>query len=311
MFHVTIAAIALAFLSQLRMPTEPDAFKWNVALVEPPQPKAVPKQSPQPTPPKPKATPVVEPAKPQPIVQAVQQRVIQTVQAVQQAIQRERVRTVQPATAVATINQTASVTTQAVHESQPAQVVAESATVATQTVQARGTSQTITQPAIATAPSSTREAVAQESPLVSTETAVLQQTAAPVTTETVLTHRTEEQPVQTAAVVRAAPAKTMPAAKADYGWLAASLWERIQKDMKNRYPYLARMNRLEGHVLLTVVVQADGSLSDIKVKISSGHAILDRDAEAFLASLSPLRLKYPLGKASQTIEVPISYSLRG
>ncbi len=298
-FHAAMATIALMMMSAFRMPSQPETFRWNVALVEPPPPVPTVAKPPQPTPPKPKPTPISEPVQPQPVMQTVQQRVVQTVQAVQQVVQREVVQAVRTTAAVTTVNHTASVVTQAVQQTEPTQVAAPTAIAASTAV--------------------SRESVVHEAPLVTASTAAVQQAAAPVMTESVAAQPTVasvherpafEQAVQ-ASVTQAIPTKSIPAAKADFGWLAASLWERIQKDMKNRYPYLARVNRLEGQVLLTVVVKADGSLSDIKVKTSSGHAILDRDAEAFLASLSPLRLKHSLGKASQLVEVPISYSLRG
>jgi protein TonB len=243
-------------------------------------------------------TPAIEPTQPQPVVQTVERRVVQAVQAVQQVVQREMIQTVQATTPVTTVNQTASVMPQAIQHSE--------------------TSHTATPTAIASVASPTGEAVVREESLVTAGTAVLQQSATPVMAESKISHQVSEavversaaeQPVETAAA-RAISTKSIPAAKADYGWLAASLWERIQKDMRDRYPHIARMNRLEGKVLLTVLVRADGSLSDIKIKTSSGHSILDRDAMEFLVSLSPLRLKYPLGKTSQTVEVPISYTLR-
>ncbi len=294
LFHSAAAVVVMLFISGLRIPPQQDAFKWNVALVEPPPPAPMVAKPPQPTPSKPKPTPISEPVQPQPIMQTVQQRVVQTVQAVQQVVQREVVHAVQTTAAVATVNHTASVVTQAVQQSEPTQVAAPTA--------------------IATSTSVTRESVVREEVSVTATAATVQQTTAPVTAQPTVASVQERPAIEQAVeapVVQAIQTKSIPAAKADFGWLAASLWERIQKDMKNRYPYLARMNRLEGQVLLTVVVKADGSLSDIKVKTSSGHAVLDRDAEAFLASLSPLRLKHPLGKASQLVEVPISYSLRG
>jgi protein TonB len=312
LFHAAAAATAVALMAGLRLPPETDPFKWNVALVEPPRPAPVAERPPRPTPPKPKMTPVTQPAAPQPVVQAVQQRVVQTVQAVQQVMQREMVQAIQTTSAVTTVNQTASVVTQSVQRNEISQPVAPTA-VATATSSAR---ESIVQDTpIVSAQSPT---VSSPAPVVSAQAPTVQRAVAPVYAESVQSHPVAEavierfapeQPVQTA-VAHAIPTKSVPAAKADYGWLAASIWERIQKDMKNRYPHLARLNRWEGQVLLTVAVKADGSLSDIKIKTSSGHAILDRDAVDFLGSLSPLSLKHPLGKAWQLVEVPISYSLR-
>jgi protein TonB len=120
------------------------------------------------------------------------------------------------------------------------------------------------------------------------------------------------------ALMRAAelPAATPPAmlapqqgtpAKADYGWLAQALWNRIEK--LKRYPHLARLNHWEGRVVLRVVVSEDGNLVDLAVAKSSGHSVLDQDAMDVLKQASPLSLPRPLGKSQVVVQIPISYRL--
>jgi protein TonB len=252
--------------------------------------------------------------------------VIQTVEAVQQVVQRQVTKAVRTVSPVTTVNQTASVVTQAVQRSETAQAVASTAM---------------------------REIVVQEEPVVSTQTQVLQQAAGPVMTTPVVTRQDSEPvvqhaPVETSSpvsqpqhivsrqaepvverpvtestgepvaqprhgaveptVAYAAPTKQAPAAKADYGWLMKALLGRVNE--LKRYPHLARINRWEGKVVLRAVIKDDGQVLMIDVQESSGREILDRDAIETLRKASPLTLEHPLGKPQVVIQMPISYSLR-
>lgn len=97
--------------------------------------------------------------------------------------------------------------------------------------------------------------------------------------------------------------------QADYGWLRDMLWKRIEE--LKRYPTLARTNHWEGKVVVQAVIKADGTVGDLRVAESSGHALLDQEALVVMRKASPLTLKYQLEKASITILVPISYHLEG
>src|SRR5688572_5171906 len=109
-FHAIMGMGALALMSGLHMSLEPDRFMWSVAMVEAPQtqPKVDTVPAAKPTPPTPKVA-ETHPAPPQRKIEAPP-RVIQSVQAVPQIVQRE----------LTTVNQTASVVTQAV---QPAETI--------------------------------------------------------------------------------------------------------------------------------------------------------------------------------------------
>ena len=100
-----------------------------------------------------------------------------------------------------------------------------------------------------------------------------------------------------------------PGSQADFGWLSASLWERIEK--LKRYPTLARSRRWEGKVVLEAVIREDGAILQCQVAESSGHGILDQEAISVLKRASPLSLAHPLGQAQITILVPIAYRLDG
>lgn len=93
----------------------------------------------------------------------------------------------------------------------------------------------------------------------------------------------------------------------DYGWLAQSLWDRVEQ--LKRYPYLARMNRWEGTVVLQVVVRSTGDLAHVAVLESSGRAILDEDAVETLRRCAPVKLAHPLERSDVTLHIPILYRL--
>ena len=96
--------------------------------------------------------------------------------------------------------------------------------------------------------------------------------------------------------------------RGDLRWLAETLYSRVEQ--LKRYPYLARMNRWEGRVVLKAVILESGELADLQVAQSSGHAVLDRDAMEILRRATPLPLKQPLGQPRVAIHVPVSYTLR-
>ena len=110
------------------------------------------------------------------------------------------------------------------------------------------------------------------------------------------------------ASVKSAPVRSMPATKADYGWLRDALLSRIER-LKG-YPYIARANRWEGLVILEAVINHEGVLVDLKIAESSGHSVLDQDAMEVIRKSCPLQLKHSLGKSEMTVRVPISYKLR-
>lgn len=326
--HAIMGACALALVSGLRMPLETDQFKWNVALVEPPKPQPtvepVADSKPKPTPPKPQVV-KTQPPPPQRVIETVQQKVLQPVQAVPQVVERRMTRTVDTATRVTTVNQTASVVTQRVEQSERVTPVS--------------------------AP--TAQPIAQQEPLVATSQAIAQPTAKPLTTEAPVSRPATEPVVQRAAVEspgevisqpqrtvhEAAPTvertvtdtqshpttqpssapveqavsqvaavRSMPATKADYSWLMNALLSRVNQ--LKHYPHMARMNHWEGKVVLRAVIRDDGQVLMVDVHESSGRSVLDNDAIETLRKASPLTLEHPLGKPQVAILMPISYSLR-
>jgi TonB family protein len=77
-----------------------------------------------------------------------------------------------------------------------------------------------------------------------------------------------------------------------------------------RYPMLARERRLEGVVVLTVLVRADGRVEDVRVASSSGADVLD---EAALTAVRTWRFA-PATRSGRPVEslveVPVKFALR-
>lgn len=107
-------------------------------------------------------------------------------------------------------------------------------------------------------------------------------------------------------VAKAAPTTT-PRPRADYGWVRDALWRRIV-EMKH-YPAQARLNHLEGKVILRAVIRSDGHLGDLSVKESSGHRLLDEAAMDVIRRICPVPLKYALGRPEVIVMIPIDYRL--
>ena len=107
-------------------------------------------------------------------------------------------------------------------------------------------------------------------------------------------------------VAKAAPTTT-PSPRADYGWVRDALWRRIV-EMKH-YPSQARLNHLEGKVILRAVIKSDGHLGDLTIKESSGHRLLDEAAMEVIRRICPVPLKHALGRPEVVVMIPIDYRL--
>ncbi|MBI4002169.1 MAG: energy transducer TonB [Nitrospira defluvii] len=95
--------------------------------------------------------------------------------------------------------------------------------------------------------------------------------------------------------------------KPDYGWLADTLLHRIET--LKQYPASARLNHLEGRVIVRIVIEEDGRIASVALAKSSGHDVLDQAALETLRQASPIALSQPLAKSPVTIQIPLSYRL--
>lgn len=113
-------------------------------------------------------------------------------------------------------------------------------------------------------------------------------------------------PAQTASLTPST-STTQVARKLDYGWLTVPLLQRIEA--LKHYPATARLQRLEGRVVVRIVIQEDGHISSATIAKSSGHDVLDQVALETVRQASPITLSQPLEKSSVTMQIPLGYYL--
>lgn len=309
LFHSVTAIGAAALLSTLRIELPPDQFTWNVAMVEPaktqPQVDPQPQTKPTPMPPKPKEM-TAQPPAPQPVVHQIQQMVSR------QVVQRQ---VTQATSTVTPVNQTAStIISQSVQRSEASKTITPAATRET-AIQEKSAviQQTLTsQPEITVA---TEAPVTRQDPAPIVRQTAVEAASDPIAKTQPLASREPAEPIAQApqaavqqTVAYAPQAKSLPATKADYGWLMKTLLGRVN-DLKH-YPVTARLNHWEGKVVLKAVITEDGNVLTVEIHESSGRPILDNDAVETLRKASPIKLEHPLGKPQVAILMPISYSLR-
>jgi len=322
--HAVIAVGAIAFRSSFDATLPSEHFSWNVAMVEPPKPQpqvetpAEARPAPAPTPPKQQ---VVKSQPSQPTieqVQPIQQMVSQKI------MQRQIIQTVQTASPVTTVNQTAStIVSQPVQHSEASKTITptterESVVHEEPTVTTTASLQQVATPVHADplVTRQTEEPVTQHAAIETIDTPVAH--SQPMVNQPVVEAITESPASQPATstpkasveqlVEHLPQTKSVPATKADYGWLLQTLLGRIN-DLK-RYPAMARANHWEGKVVLKAVIAENGEVLSIAVHESSGRLILDNDAIETVRRASPIKLEHPLGKPQVAILMPISYSLR-
>lgn len=95
-------------------------------------------------------------------------------------------------------------------------------------------------------------------------------------------------------------------AQADYFSMVAAHLNR-----KKSYPTEAKKARQEGIVTVRFTVDRNGDVSNISIKRSSGHDLLDSATLDLLRRVAPLpRMPSSMQRDSVTIALPIDYSLR-
>jgi protein TonB len=102
------------------------------------------------------------------------------------------------------------------------------------------------------------------------------------------------------------PGRDKITARADIGARAHPAYKRNPEPM---YPVSARRRGQQGTVLLAVRVSADGRALDVKVRQSSGYALLDEAATAAVRDweFEPARVNARSVKSE--IEVPVQFKL--
>jgi periplasmic protein TonB len=141
---------------------------------------------------------------------------------------------------------------------------------------------------------------------VSTSTTTETERASPQSAILKQTTQSEHASAQTQ-VAAISPALSNTPAKRDYGWLSEAIVRRVE-ELKH-YPASARVDRAEGKVVVKAVIDEDGSIGEVNVFQSSGHAALDEAAIETMRKAAPFHLPHPLGQPRMTIKIPMSYRL--
>jgi protein TonB len=305
LIHICGIGSALMLMAELKRPALPQPFRFDVALVQPagspavsePVPADIPSSVPAHTPP--------APVPQRPIERRVQaKRVVATAQDIPRvtrdiitapaqvvAQQMEE----KPVPHVQSVHETGQPITQAAQEPrtrEERQVVTQSPPIVQNSIVEPMTSVPVSQTAVVE-----KKRAVEQAPTIQRANVVTHESPHAMPIPSGVEHRfVTERVVQ-----------TLPEAQADYGWLAESLWQRIEQ--LKRYPSQARTRHWEGKVILEAVIRDDGTIMELRIEESSGHAILDQDALNVVKKASPLALKHSLGQPHITILVPISYNL--
>jgi periplasmic protein TonB len=281
-FHGTAIGVALALLSDLHLATQPDAFRWQVSVIGMTHPSVVRETT---------ATPMdPRSAPPTPIAPSVNE-----VAPVQKNSPAPRQAVAPPVTARET---SARMTARPIPSPNvPPQVTAPadpSQSTPSETVTPAPSLSELPPPATSSAP--TEELAVSPSRDVSLDT---QPDIAP-------THIPDVNYSTSHSPSLSPPVQEARMSKPDFSWLTDSLRGRVQQSQK--YSTVARLNGLEGRVVLRITVKDNGEIL-VAISTSSGHVLLDQDAVEQVTRLSPLPLLQPLGRTQQVLNLPIIYSL--
>ncbi|SLM47812.1 putative TonB protein [Nitrospira japonica] len=329
--HAVVVALTLVFLARIDPVLKKETFRWEVALVEAPAPTPVPATPQSVAPPvQPKTRPAhVQPA-PAPTPETPVQRVapqesvqmvhpvVETPRPVEQKIEPLPQQKPEPVERqVEAVQHKAEPVIQKVEESPAVEPTVHA--VETKSAEPVYAETVVAQhrPAVpveapAPAPTVQEVAVASPSPAAAADNPptsaaeATQQPSTPAAASEQVDVAPASAPVETPRVVAKA-ATGMPETKADHRWLAESLWRRVAE--LKRYPHSARMNGLQGKVVLKAVIRSDGHLAEVSVQKSSGHSVLDTAAMEAVKLACPLHMKHELGKPQIVVSLPIVYSL--
>ncbi len=304
LLHIGILFAAVAVMPKMALVVEPEPFKWDVALVELQQIQETRQADTSPTQESAKSTPrpvAPAPSQPQTVTQDALPREVTPV--VPREV-RPVAETSQPIQQTVAVQARTEAVTQA-REQQPVeaqpikQAVVESIAP-------------VVQPEAVIQPARTEASVRPVEARTIETASVTRDSDQSTPSASVPAAASDAKPMESAAQESVAPQVAMatrsaPSVKADYGWLAESLRQRLAEI--KRYPSAARLNGWEGKVVLRAVIRADGHLSEVKVHRSSGHEVLDNAAMEAIRLVCPLHMTNTMGAVEVAVYVPIVYSL--
>lgn len=314
--HAAFVGAALVLMSELELTLPPPTFRWDVVVVDTPAPQETPAETPPPSSPVQQPVEVTKPpvpvksvAKPvvevdnRPIEQPTAQPAAQQMtQPPTKVVQESLISTQQVTQAPTEIAQTSPISSKPVTQTEipPVETLV-------QTMNTEAMSEPVQQAVVSTAVTSLHEST------VTTANPTEQQA---VTSEVQTMERVvrQENPTFIPAVqhrqVRHMQVRSMPQARPDYGWLAQTLFERVERHKD--YPRQARLNHWEGRVIVYLTIEQRGnSVYLVKAGIAetSGHAVLDQYTLEMLQKVFPLGVKHSLGQREVLLHLPFSYRL--
>ncbi|MDH5409024.1 MAG: energy transducer TonB [Gammaproteobacteria bacterium] len=91
----------------------------------------------------------------------------------------------------------------------------------------------------------------------------------------------------------------------------ASILNQLKQKLAQHfvYPSLARKKGWQGRVLLVFLINDQGQIQQVKIKQSSGYALLDNSAVNALGKLGKIEIQQTLFKTKQ-FELPVIYQLQ-
>jgi periplasmic protein TonB len=339
LLHLGLVLAAVTLMPKMTIVLEQKPFTWEVALIESPE-DSLQEETPAPVPvaPKPEVAkpthakparsvesetvvprvapqqsaqvvhPVIEPPKPQPVQPVQEIAQTPTKEPERHGIRKAEVKEPEPVAKQPVKQETVQEPVREV-----ASAIEPAAPTYTQSVPAMPPSEAPTmshQESVAVAsapPAHAAESAPAHVPSPSVDAAhkASEDVPSPVTAPSP-TAAPSDAPAQ---VAKVAPQSLPPAldAKADHRWVGESLWRRVAE--LKRYPSSARLNGLEGRVVLKAIIRADGHLAEVSVVKSSGHAVLDAAAMEAVKLACPLHMKHSIGPPQIVVSLPIVYSL--
>lgn len=307
--HGFAIGVTIALLSDLHLATRPDPFRWQVSVVGTTHPSAVQETTAAPMEPPPA---LADPAAP-----SVHAKASATTEAVSpQSITRAVTPALPPPTAARREHsvEKQNRSTQATASSEALPQVPAPADPSQSTPFTTATSSSILSPPVENRPPASSSEPARSSALSAPASSDEEAAVSPA-------HTVARAPFETPPAVasipdarsssvptpsESSPVQDIQIGKPDFSWLTDSLRNRVQQSQK--YSTVARLNGLEGRVVLRITVKDNGELL-VAVATSSGHALLDQDAVEQVTHLSPLPLPQPLGRAQKVLNLPIIYTL--
>lgn len=327
LIHGLAVGVAALMLGDLKLAPQPEPFKWNVAMVEPPpggQPADSPErakaaQSAQ-------AAPATKSKVPQPVERQTTSAQVEPTpvaprqEPVQPVLEKKQEPEVTPETKPALKDVKPDVLPPMPVAAKPVEPVEPPAQHPTQTIntQSAESSASLEKPFIEQATTHAEPAPAHPVPPAPLVASVAPSVPAPpIPAHPAVRESATESPAPTsAAPIQEASATASPTpsgtgrhqAKADFGWVGKALWDRVMN--LKRYPHIARARHLEGRVVVRVVIREGGQLAKVDVAESSGHEILDLDAVEVLRRAFPLKFDHPLEQPEVVVQIPIIYKLQ-